>query len=245
MKQHQDVLLVEDDPTSRAFLAAALQRMPSRVFLAGDVAGALDEIRRCPDAMLLVDAHLPDGSGIELLEALRASGACGVALAHTASTDPGLHARLRGAGFVAVLVKPLSADRLLAGVRAATATGPGCAPGMPDRTPAEPGEPGCVRPVWDFEAALRAVGGRQAHVDALRGLFLDELPTVRARVRDAVLRLDDAGLHAELHRLRAGCGFVGAARLAATVRALQHEPGRLPLADFEAAVDATLAATDG
>ena len=61
------------------------------------------------------------------------------------------------------------------------------------------------------------------HVAALRRLFLDELPGMRAGIADPATR---AGT---LHRLRASCGFVGAARLDAAVQALQESKSEAAL----------------
>ena len=85
--------------------------------------------------------------------------------------------------------------------------------------------PACGKqPNWDDDAALRAVGGQQAHVEALRGLFLRELPGQRQRIEAAAACGDEEAIRAELHRLAASCGFVGAARLADAVRELQAAP---------------------
>src|SRR3546814_2810457 len=51
---------------------------------------------------------------------------------------------------------------------------------------------------WDDAAALAALNGEQAHVDALRKLFLDELPDTRDGVRDAARAGDVERLRAAL-----------------------------------------------
>lgn len=244
MKPIPHLLLVEDDPTSRAFLAAALRRLPAHVDTATSLGEAIARTRDRAYAAWLVDAHLPDGSGCGLLAALRVSGADGVALAHTASTDAALHARLRDAGFGTVLVKPLSAEALLDAVRRALDPAPVQRRHRGGPHSAVPASTTADMPVWDTEAAARAVGGQQAHVVALRGLFLAELPGIRERIREAVRHADATTLRAELHRLHASCGFVGAARVAAAARALQDDSHPGHLRRFEAAVDATLEPAD-
>ncbi len=80
---------------------------------------------------------------------------------------------------------------------------------------------------WDEAAALAALNGQQHHLNALRELFLSELPGTRDAV-DSALRLDDeTTLRNHLHRLQASCGFVGAARLARAVRELKGDPGSM------------------
>jgi HPt (histidine-containing phosphotransfer) domain-containing protein len=76
---------------------------------------------------------------------------------------------------------------------------------------------------WDDESAARALNGNREHIAALRKLFLAELPAISERVRNAFRNEDFQGLHGELHRLRASCGFVGAARLQQAVQALDED----------------------
>lgn len=219
------LLLVEDDLVSAAFLHDAASALPAEVH----VAGSLAEARRAIDAMhfdlWLVDAHLPDGAGETLLDAGRYEAGA-PALAHTAATEPAVRERLLSAGFRDVLCKPLGIGELHAALRQHL------------RTTARIEEP---RPAWDDVAALRALGGDPGHVASLRDLFLQELPGQRERLRASAMAGDEAGMRAELHRLAASCGFVGAAGLAAVVRELQASPLRQQaLQRFDAAVDELL-----
>jgi HPt (histidine-containing phosphotransfer) domain-containing protein len=75
--------------------------------------------------------------------------------------------------------------------------------------------------VWDDVAAAAALNGNDAHVAALRALFVAELPAQRATVLAALARDDVVEAGAQLHRLQGSCGFVGAARLAAAVDGLR------------------------
>ena len=203
------LLLVEDDPVSAAFLREAAAALPALVDVAGTVAEALSAASiQCHD-LYLIDANLPDGRGETLLQDLRGRAPAAPALAHTAARDAPMRERLLAAGFVEVLCKPLAVTELHAALRRHLELPP----------------PACGKqPNWDDAAALRAVGGQQAHVEALRGLFLRELPSQRQRIEAAAACGDEEAIRAELHRLAASCGFVGAARLADAVRALQAAP---------------------
>ncbi len=213
------ILLVEDDPTTCAFLATAAQGVPAEVDVADSCATAL-ALAGGHDRhdLWLVDANLPDGDGAGLLAQLRARGLRAPALAHTATRDADVLAALREAGFHDVLVKPLPVDALQAAVRSALARQVREGP-MPAAGPAEP-----APDAWDDTAALAALNGERAHVDALRKLFIDELPATCASVRNAAQAGDVDALRAALHRLRASCGFVGAAHIAAAVAGLQEAP---------------------
>lgn len=228
------VLLVEDDPVSGAFLAAAVSVLPVEVDVAVTCATALQLARDHDHQLLLIDANLPDGNGRDLLRALRMCAPTTPALAHTASRDRDDLDALVAAGFSEVLIKPLGAAELQAAVRRALQLRPTLASMAR----------GCGKlPPWDDAAAAAALGGNHAHVAALRKLFLAELPAQRDAVLAALLADDAVTVHATLHRLQASCGFVGAARLGEAVRMLQASPRSMGARDeFAHAVEDVLRA---
>lgn len=206
------ILLVEDDPVSRAFLGAAVGSLPAIVDAADSMAAAITLANANPYDLWLFDANLPDGSGAELLARLRVRDRATPALAHTAAHDPEASRTLRESGFQHVLVKPLPSSAVQSALRQAL--------GLDAESRAPGGE---TLADWDDETAARALNGNREHIDALRKLFLAELPAVSERVRNAFRNEDFQGLHDELHRLRASCGFVGATRLQQAVQALGEE----------------------
>lgn len=231
------ILLLEDDPVSAAFLVAALEALPAQVDLADTLASAEHHAVR-EHALWLFDANLPDGGSASLLARWRARGLRTPALAHTADARRSELDALIDAGFAEVLLKPLTIEHLHGAVRRAlrgqaadsTMSAPRPTPEALSSTTLESRRPDAVpvsggkHPVWDDAQALRALNGNAAHVTTMRGLFLQELPQVVARVAQALDSGDGAALRAELHRLQASCGFVGAARLAAAVDALRATP---------------------
>jgi DNA-binding response OmpR family regulator len=227
------ILLVEDDPVSGAFLGAAARALPAIVDVADTCAAALDWAMQGAYDLWLIDANLPDDSGAALLSRLHAHFPATRALAHTASEHPEDHAALLAAGFIEVLVKPIA----MLDLQTAICRALGFDRAIPD------GDAGlCANlPHWDEGAALAALKGEQAHVLALRELFLAELAQQRDSVLAAIRDGDPQLARRTLHMLRASCGFVGAARLADAVLALESEPQSTPaLNRFQAAVDALL-----
>lgn len=221
------LLLVEDDPVSAAFLRDAATCLPAAVSVAGSVADALAVAATRAHDLYLIDANLPDGRGELLLQRLRARGDATPALAHTADRGEAIREPLLSAGFIDVLCKPLGVAELHAALRLALGTA---------------ASPGDATPAWDDAAALSALGGEQAHVDSLRALFRQELPGQRQRIEAAAAAGDDHAVRAELHRLVAGCGFVGAARVAEAVALLQAAPlDAARLQQLRAAIGASLA----
>jgi len=200
------VLLVEDDPVTRAFLRAATQALDVEVDLAASMQQALTLAATTIYAVWLLDARLPDGSGTDLLEELRGRHPDTPALAHTAVTDQAELQRLRDAGFNAAVCKPLSAADWQAAVR----------------TLLIQSEP----PLWDDAAALNILGGNPDDLSDLRGLFMGELPDQINTLKRAHTDRDEATINAELHRLRASCAFVGAARLASAIQSWTGETDR-------------------
>ena len=219
------ILLVEDDPISALFLAAALEALPARVQIAGDCAQALAAAG--PFDAWLIDANLPDGSGPDLLQRLRTADTSARALAHTADATAEMRERLQVAGFIDVLVKPLSARELLHAVRAAL------------------GDAATARPDWDETAALTALAGNRDHVATLRQLFLSELPAARTACLNAFVERDDAALRAHLHRLQASCGFAGAAALSDIASHWHAAPSDIHLRDAFVAASERLLSTQG
>ncbi|SBV36368.1 putative two component regulator response regulator transcriptional regulatory protein [uncultured Stenotrophomonas sp.] len=221
------LLLVEDDATSQAFFHTTLMALPATVDTAASLADARQLAQANRHALWLVDANLPDGTGPELLRYLRTRQAGVPALAHTADTRPETRQALLQAGFDRVLLKPLAGSALLASVREALA--------------ATMATPAADALDWDESAALQALNGQSAHVVALRELFMTELPGARAAVSSALQQHDTGALRAQLHRLQASCGFVGASRLGSAVRQLHQAPDSdMARRQFDAAVNALL-----
>lgn len=217
------LLLLEDDPTSAAFLEGVCAALPALPVTAASLAEAEQACLAQAFDLFLFDANLPDGRGEDLLRALRERGVDTVALAHTADLDAPTHERLLAAGFAEVLGKPLGMGELHAALRRHL--------------------PQAALAPWDDAAALAALGGQPAHVQALRQMFLEELPGQRERIVHAAIHADIPALRSELHKLSASCGFVGAARLGSAVRALQAAlTDRAALHALELAISEVLAA---
>jgi DNA-binding response OmpR family regulator len=198
------LLLLEDDAVSAAFLCEALRALPAEVDHASDLAGAR-RLAETGHSLWVFDARLPDGHGADLLAELRGRGLQAPAMALTAEDDPAALRRLEAAGFAKAIRKPVTVAALLAAVQECLAD--------------EAGRP------WDDAVARAALGNDEASVQALRRLFLQELPAQVRDVESACALGDVEAVREHLHRLKAGCGFVGAMRLLAAVHELGSAPG--------------------
>ena len=104
------VLYVEDNATNRLVMQAFFQSRPAwRLLLADDGASGLSLARAQHPDVILLDLHLPDCSGHDVLHALRADAAtAGIrVLALSAEARPEERERGLRAGFAAYLTKPV------------------------------------------------------------------------------------------------------------------------------------------
>lgn len=217
-------LLAEDDPVSRSFLceALALSGWEVEAFERGESAAEAAIAR--PFQVLILDLNLPGADGIATLRRIRNldshASADAPALALTADDRPDQHRQLRHAGFDAVATKPLSMARLDALLLSLTGPTP-----APHTVPTSAPQAMMSLPIWDDAGALPSVGGQTDILAALRHLLLGDLPAQRTTVLAAP---DSQQARETLHRLRAACGFCGAARLAHIVRVLETQPTPAP-----------------
>ncbi|PTR30003.1 response regulator receiver domain-containing protein [Luteibacter sp. OK325] len=198
------LLVADDDPSTREFLRGALAAMGFVVTLAEDGAQALALARaRRFDAMLL-DCRMPSGGAIDVLAALRGDAAAesrdAVAMATSAEVPAALRQTLADAGFACVIEKPCQIASLAYALGAS-----------PDAE--------TDAPLLDDQEALKATGDASV-LQALRSLFRDDL-TELIRELDSLANAP-ATLVERMHRLRSACGFCGAMRLAAQAKSLQN-----------------------
>lgn len=118
------LLIVDDHASFRQSLARLLEREPdiSTVTQAGVMSTARKVLEGVDVA--LIDLHLPDGSGIDLIGELLTASPEAAVLALTASTDPQELAGAVDAGAVGLLHKSASVDEIITAIRRSTAREP-------------------------------------------------------------------------------------------------------------------------
>ncbi len=117
------VLLVEDERNVRELVGDLLARSRLRLRAVGTIAEARAALERELPDLLLLDLRLPDGDGLELLEALRARGVTTPAILLTAFGTVERAVAAMRAGASDFLVKPFDNDRFRAAVDGALAHG--------------------------------------------------------------------------------------------------------------------------
>ena len=113
------VLLVDDDSMVRGWVRLSLQDTEFRIAgEASSTAEALELAQRRNPTLILVDYHLPDGVGTELVRELRRQGISAPAVVMTANTEKGFNEAAREAGAQGSVLKSGRIDELLAALRA-------------------------------------------------------------------------------------------------------------------------------
>lgn len=128
-----DLLLVEDDATLSNRLAVALQSRGFTVSVAAGVAEAIGLLDRLKPAYALIDIRLQDGSGLDVVRAVRQAQSTAriIVMSGYASLPVSVSATKLGADDV--LTKPVDVDEVVDSLRA-----PLGAPPPPPEHPARP-----------------------------------------------------------------------------------------------------------
>ena len=117
------VLLVEDDEVVRTSMAFALASAEIQVIEAGTVAEGLECFRQRPTDVVVIDLHLPDGTGYDLAMWLwRRQPHLPLVMISTDFDDAGCaQPRSPVARHLSLLAKPFSASELLDAISRAAA----------------------------------------------------------------------------------------------------------------------------
>jgi two-component system, OmpR family, KDP operon response regulator KdpE len=108
------ILIVEDSPLVTDALRVLITAAGYEVEVAASVAEAIERGASAPIDLMLLDLTLPDGNGLEVLDALRSrSSLPRSTLAMTGHNDTGSRRRCIEAGCAEVLLKPVPIAELL------------------------------------------------------------------------------------------------------------------------------------
>jgi FixJ family two-component response regulator len=114
MTQGGPIYIVDDDDAVRDSLRTLLEIGFSGVRAFDSCREFLDAYDRNGNGCLILDIHLPDMTGFELMERLAADDARLPTILVTGRSDDGIRARAATLGAVALLDKPVDYDDLIA-----------------------------------------------------------------------------------------------------------------------------------
>jgi signal transduction histidine kinase/DNA-binding NarL/FixJ family response regulator len=213
------VLYIEDNP-SNVRLVEQIFALSSELSLsvAREGAAGLAMARDLGPDLILLDLHLPDMSGEQVLSALLADPdtASTPVIIVSADASPVQAKRLQAAGAVGYLTKPFDVDQLLVAVRTRTtpttvAVGSGDQDGLLDAS--------MVSSLHSL-ATNPAVGPKQ--IGEMLTTFRYDADAMLNSLHEAAAAGDLAGVAREAHRLAGGSGTVGAGRFRLVCKEIEY-----------------------
>lgn len=192
------VLVAEDNPLNQELVEHLLRRRGHDVVVVGDGLEALNAIDRHDFDLSLLDVHMPEFDGFQVIEAVRqreqSTGEHLPVIAMTALAMKGDRERCLEAGMDDYLAKPIRASALFAVIDRVLANRPELSPPLPSPPPPEDLlDPGALRAACDDDAML---------LEKLCRVFQAKTPDSLARVREAIQEEDPARLREAAHHLR-------------------------------------------
>jgi signal transduction histidine kinase/CheY-like chemotaxis protein/HPt (histidine-containing phosphotransfer) domain-containing protein len=212
------VLYVEDNP-SNVNLVEKIFALSSELSLsvAREGAAGIAMARELRPDLILLDLHLPDMSGEQVLSALLADPdmADTPVIIVSADASPVQAKRLRAAGAVGYLTKPFDVEQLLQAVRSRATPTVGAVPGDHDGLL----DTSMVASLHSL-AANPAVGPQQ--IGEMLITFRYDADGMLSSLHEAAAEGDLAGVAREAHRLAGGSGTVGAGRFRLVCKELEY-----------------------
>jgi hypothetical protein len=227
------VLVAEDHPVNRQYMAALLEGMGHEAVFAGNGVEAVQALRERRFDVVLMDLHMPllDGVGATLAIRALSDGAAATVpiIALTADAFAQTRERCLMAGMNDFLAKPVSPDKLALTLRrlfgAEVATGEGAAAAHE----AGPAAPPSTVPLLDraaVEGTLRAMP--RARLASMLHAFFDDGPAMVQQLRDALRDGQALDMRVSAHAVRGAALNFGLLALAQTAQTLHEGATHVP-----------------
>ena len=230
------VLVAEDHPVNRQYMAALLENLGHQAHFTANGHEAVEAIRHRRGAprfdIVLMDLHMPVLDGVGATRAIRAlpdpAAATVPIVALTADAFAETRDRCLVAGMNDFLTKPVSPQKLAAALRrlfGSVSGHEGGEPELPAPPLAPPGLPPLVDPA-SLAMALQVMP--RERLAAMVHAFLDQGPQTVQRLRAAVRDAEALEVRVNAHAARGAALNLGLAALAATAEALHEGAAHLP-----------------
>ena len=226
-----DVLVAEDHPINRQYLAALLENLGHRAHFTTNGDEAVQAARERRFDIVLMDLHMPVLDGVAATRAIRslpdAKAATVPFVALTADAFPETRERCLVAGMNDFLTKPVSPARLAASLRRLFGAGV-CAGPADESAPPPIARDGQVALIDDNAVAVVLQAIPRERLAQMVEDFLAQGPATVQRLRGAVRDGQPLDLRVNAHAAKGAALNLGLAALAATVEALQEGASHLP-----------------
>jgi hypothetical protein len=229
------VLVAEDHPVNRQYIAALLESMGHQAQFATNGEDAVAAARDAVFDLVLMDLHMPVMDGVAATRAIRAlpqpARSTVPIVAMTADGFQETRERSLVAGMNDFLTKPVSPQKLATLLRQlfGAAEGPGADAGQAQAAPQRASSPLGATPLLDeaaIAAALQAMP--RAKLASMIQAFLDQGPQTVQHLRSAVRDAQPLELRVKAHAAKGAALNLGLAALAQTAGALQEGAAHLP-----------------
>jgi CheY-like chemotaxis protein len=235
------VLVAEDHPINRKYLAALLERLGHPARFVENGADALAAVKEHAYDLVLMDVHMPVMDGIGATEAIRTlappAGRTRI-VALTADVFADTRDRCMAAGMDEVMTKPVSLQDLRAVLaRQGVAQRAGDVPTRPAAHETAPAIDAGETPLIDRRilAEVMEVMPR-AQVQSLYGGFFAQAEDAARRMRSSMRGADAEALKRAAHGVKGAALNLGLRELAQAAAGLQDKAGQLGAAELALAV---------
>ncbi len=226
-----DVLVAEDHPVNRQYLAALLESMGHLAHFTTNGEEAVAAARERRFDLVLMDLHMPVLDGVAATRAIRALAAPGAAtvpiVALTADAFPETRERCLVAGMNDFLTKPVSPQKLATSLRRLFGAGAG-ASAPPLLPPPAPPSRGAAPLIDDITVAMALEIMPRERLAGLIEQFLQQGPQTVERLRTAMRDAQPLELRVNAHAVKGAALNLGLGALGATAEAIQEGAAHLP-----------------
>ena len=245
-----DVLVAEDHPVNRQYMAALLENMGHRAHFTTNGEEAVQAARQRAFDVILMDLHMPGLDGVGATRAIRAlskpEAATVPIVALTADVFPETRERCLVAGMNDFLTKPVSPQKLATSLR--RLFGHVASQGLAgESTPPSPCESPAGAPLIDDNAIASALQAMpRERLVAMIDDFLGQGPETVQRMRAAMRAAQPLELRVHAHAAKGAALNLGLPALASVAESLQEGAAHLPAHEIARLVqrfDEMLAAT--
>jgi signal transduction histidine kinase/CheY-like chemotaxis protein/HPt (histidine-containing phosphotransfer) domain-containing protein len=210
------ILLVEDNLMNAKLAVIFLRRQQHHVVHVVNGKEALEQLKKEPFDLILMDLEMPEMDGYEASYRIRRdqSGTFDRNIpifAMTAHTLPEYREKIFQSGMNGYITKPLSLYQL-AGLVANAFEGTDTGEGQPYQ-PVPPGPPD-IGKILNREAALKRLDGDMELFHKFCRMFLSEIPGITGKLRAALSKGDFTALRKHAHYLKGSAAMIGAEHIA-------------------------------